>query len=483
MNNYRYTLDKSSKKFLCPQCNKKRFVRYIDNETKEYLPNEFGTCDRLVNCGYDNNPYKARYHKSELAKNGKNWQSNLLMNVKVENAKTCKNLRKTTETYGNLHLCEPIPENVLLHTLKDYDNNNFIQYLCSRYGADTITKQIEAYFVGTVGQYTSFAYIDKKGVCRAISLIEYDKQGKRRKNDVKQARNIHTFLQAEYKRRNQTLPNWLQNYLQNERKFSCLFGEHLINLPSNLNKPIAVVEAPKTAFIASIVYDTYTWVAAGALNYLTMDRLRAIQGREVYLFPDTSLDSIAFNLWNDKAKQYGFSCIDILEYITTNEEKIEGYDLADYLLKYEFAHKDLRIQAINSGNLQDCVLMKKEDQGAVRSNFRSGPEILNVVNGPTIELFENENPTSNIGNYSELTTNEGEVNRSIMNYNKMAYVDTNGILYIPTPPLHKIFTRYSKGVAAYNNRTQIPDFIEILPTGTKKVLINPKTLTILTPIE
>ena len=70
MSNYKYILDKSSKKYVCPQCNKKRFVRYIDTETKEYLPNEFGTCDRLINCGYGNNPYKAGYHKSELAKNG-----------------------------------------------------------------------------------------------------------------------------------------------------------------------------------------------------------------------------------------------------------------------------------------------------------------------------------------------------------------------------------------------------------------------------
>jgi len=29
MNEYRYILDKSSKKFVCPDCNEKRLVRYM----------------------------------------------------------------------------------------------------------------------------------------------------------------------------------------------------------------------------------------------------------------------------------------------------------------------------------------------------------------------------------------------------------------------------------------------------------------------
>ena len=277
---------------------------------------------------------------------------------KVLTSKTCenlqrvtksyKNLQRITETYGNLRVPEPIPENVLLHTLKDYGKNNFIQYLCTRYGTDAIKKQIEAYFVGTVSRYTSFAYIDKNGICRAISLIEYDINGKRKKDGIKQARNIHTFLQVEYNRRNQTPPDWLNRYLQNESKFTCLYGEHLISQPNNQYKPIAVVEAPKTAFIASLVYDAFIWVAVGALTYLTQERTKAIQGREVYLFPDTSTDGKAFHLWNEKAKQYGFTCIDILENIGTNDEKMNGYDLADYILEYEFANMNLGA----NGNVQ-----------------------------------------------------------------------------------------------------------------------------------
>ena len=61
--NYRYSLDRSSKKFTCPECRQKRFVRYVDAETDEYLPEQFGRCDREVNCGYHQNPYTNKYKR------------------------------------------------------------------------------------------------------------------------------------------------------------------------------------------------------------------------------------------------------------------------------------------------------------------------------------------------------------------------------------------------------------------------------------
>ena len=55
MKQYKYTLDKSSKKFICPNCNSKSFVLYVDNETQSYL-NDFGRCDRETNCGHHKAP-------------------------------------------------------------------------------------------------------------------------------------------------------------------------------------------------------------------------------------------------------------------------------------------------------------------------------------------------------------------------------------------------------------------------------------------
>ena len=52
----KYYFDKSSKKFNCPKCNKKRFVRFVSAETNEYLVEGFGKCDRESSCGYFKKP-------------------------------------------------------------------------------------------------------------------------------------------------------------------------------------------------------------------------------------------------------------------------------------------------------------------------------------------------------------------------------------------------------------------------------------------
>ncbi|PZF74678.1 PG0870-related protein [Taibaiella soli] len=66
---YTYTLDnrKPHKKFKCPNCGEqKSFVRYIDRTTDNYLPEQYGKCDREINCGYHNNPYKDGYAKENM---------------------------------------------------------------------------------------------------------------------------------------------------------------------------------------------------------------------------------------------------------------------------------------------------------------------------------------------------------------------------------------------------------------------------------
>ena len=65
MNKYRYTLEKGSKKHYCPNCGKKSLKRYIDIETGNYLPEQYGRCNHENSCSphYHLNPYLDGYAK------------------------------------------------------------------------------------------------------------------------------------------------------------------------------------------------------------------------------------------------------------------------------------------------------------------------------------------------------------------------------------------------------------------------------------
>ena len=52
----RFELEKSSKKYNCPSCSNKRFVRYVNQQTNEHISFDVGRCDRESSCGYHFTP-------------------------------------------------------------------------------------------------------------------------------------------------------------------------------------------------------------------------------------------------------------------------------------------------------------------------------------------------------------------------------------------------------------------------------------------
>ena len=60
METFKYSLEVGSKKYVCPSCNKKTFVFYVDKETGNYLTNDYGRCDREQNCNYHKAPPKGK---------------------------------------------------------------------------------------------------------------------------------------------------------------------------------------------------------------------------------------------------------------------------------------------------------------------------------------------------------------------------------------------------------------------------------------
>ena len=329
MSDFRYQFKKyktPSDKEQCPVClHKKTWTRYTDTTTGELLPAEYGKCERANSCSHALSPYQDGFAKDvneqERANRPANW--------------------KPTKRPAPVKRPTPprvfIPDELKAASLRGYEQNSFVKYLHTLFDADDVAEVVARYQVGTSSHWkgaTVFWDIDLNGQVRAGQIKDFDQQGHTVKDPLpdgtKKSRTtwVHSILQ-----RQQTPPNWLSAYLNQENKASCLFGEHLLN--HEASKTVAVCESPKTAIIASLYFPQFVWVAVGALDYLTADRCRALQGRNVVLFPDLK----GFDRWQKKADELSggrWVVSDFLETHATEAQRKGGLDLADYLPSYYY---------------------------------------------------------------------------------------------------------------------------------------------------
>jgi hypothetical protein len=324
---YQYILEKGSKKFHCPNCQKKRFVRYIDTSTNEYLPYEYGICDRIENCGYISNPYKDGFH------------------IGKENIQFVKSIPQKTKPLT------PFSKEMYLRTLKGYENNNFLNNLMQRviypFNPADIETIISLYGLGTIERGNlkgalTIPFIDENNVIRAVQVKQFDDE-----NHTILTTFLHSIIERHFNKVNKNLPQWLIDYNNNETKVSCLFGEHLLN--KYPNNPIALVEAPKTAIYGTLYFgnpnneNNLLWLAVYNLSSLNSRKCKPLRNRKVILFPDLSIEGKAFNLWSERATRIAkdvegiqISISDLLEKEGTEQDRKEGKDLADYLIKLDW---------------------------------------------------------------------------------------------------------------------------------------------------
>ncbi len=438
MNAYRYTLDKSSKKFICPACNKKRFVRYIDTMTGNYLPEQYGRCDREVDCCYHLNPYSDGYAKLINEKeNGKptnfNYQKKNFIYSKPE-TKT-----ETEHVYFDL--------DTFKQTLKGYENNVFIQNLLCNipypFNTSDIEKVISMYGLGTIteGYMTgavSFPFIDKNKNVRAVQVKQFDKENHTTKTNF-----LHAIIEKEYIQNKKELPKWLQLYIKNEKKVTCLFGEHLLS--KYPNNPIALVEAPKTAIYGTLYFgfpeneNDLLWLAVYNKSSFSFDKIISLKGRFVYVFPDLSKDGNTFKEWKEKANEFEqrlngtqFKVFDLLEKIASEADKIKGYDIADFLIKQdwrEYRKAFNKAKAIEQPEIKQPKIVKPEKVteitkvAAINQNDFSNDNDISELENPFIDyepqpeivteapkakhekkLFFNSTDVSELENFFENTT-------------------------------------------------------------------------------
>jgi len=329
-------LEKGSKKYCCPECAKMRFVRYIDTETGEYLPSQYGRCDRESKCKYHLNPYLDGYAKT-----------------KSDHSETINIWKPKLKKPSPIPDPVFIPVKVFKETLQSeqYEQNTFIQNLLTKvafpFEAKDVEKVISLYYLGTVPNgyragANTFPFIDLGGNIRAIQVKQFDETNHTTGTDF-----LHSIIEKYYTRNNNPLPEWLDAYIKQDKRVSCLFGEHLLNkYPLN---PVALVEAPKTAVYCTLYFGfpvlpkNIIWLAVYNKSSFSFEKMKPLQGRDIFTFPDLSKDGSTFNEWKQKAKEIEnrlpgtrFIFSDLLEQFAPEADKKEGYDLADYLIKQDW---------------------------------------------------------------------------------------------------------------------------------------------------
>lgn len=327
---FEFELEKGSKKFACPNCNAPtKFKRYVRRATGEYAPLEFGRCDRESNCGYHRYPSKEYFADNPQTQNGKTDKNghykkggNTGISNYVLTDKNAVAVKYEAETLPKKP--DYISNDVLLRTLTGFDRNAFVQFLLNLFPEDTKTvwQTVKDYFIGTSKDgKTIFWQIDQSRRIRTGKMIAYESETGKRRKDVS--------------------PNWTHAALKRARLLKqdfnlmqCFFGEHLLRFDSQ--KPVAIVEAEKTAVIASICFPEFVWLAIGSKQSLKCDRLKRLSKRKIVLYPDAD----GFALWQEiafEARQNALTVkvSNLIERCGTDAEKGKGFDLADYLISQQ----------------------------------------------------------------------------------------------------------------------------------------------------
>lgn len=319
MKTYKYKLDKSSKKYICPGCEKKTFVRFVDSVTGEFQPELYGRCDREDNCGY------FMYPKSD-------W---------IDSANLTKSLAIRRESQLPVNRKQVfIPSEALKATLGGYNDCTFFTYLSNRGVPDNLLEEIiSMYLLGTIqsghlrGALT-IPYINENDQVAFVQVKQFDERNKTVKTSA-----LHSLIKD--KPGNQ----WVEEYEKNELKVSCFFGAHLLKkYPKN---PIVLVEAPKTAIYGTCYYgvpkddNDLLWLAVYNKSSLTEDKFKVLKGRNIVVFPDLSANSGTYNEWKKKVVQFANKLPktkvlvnDFLEQYAPNELRQAGGDFADYLSQF-----------------------------------------------------------------------------------------------------------------------------------------------------
>lgn len=334
MTEYRFSLQKYKRgtKLSCPNCGKKQcFVKYIDNQGEIVFPDYVGRCDHEQSCQY-------HYTPSDYFKDNPDYDKR--SSIKASNPKPC--LSPPTSFIDN---------ELMERSLTNYAMNPLYIYLSGVLGKDETSRIFQLYHVGTSkkwGGSTVYWQIDWQGNVRTGKIMLYDNTTGHR---IKEPRSYVSWVHTELN---------LQDYHLKQ----CFFGEHLLS--ENPTKFVAIVESEKSALIATHYMPDFIWLATGGMHGCFKPNVVSIlKGRSVMLCPDLG----AKEVWQAKMPLLTSVCpkvvlSDSLEQCATNEQRKNGLDIADFLLKTATPTMLLQKMIKRNPNLQtliDCLHLELVD--------------------------------------------------------------------------------------------------------------------------
>ena len=193
------------------------------------------------------------------------------------------------------------------------NENNLLLYLRTKYGDIKTDIVKRMYYIGTSRDLGTVFWSINRAKKVQKAKVSYYKPNGRRTNRFK-------------------VP-----YKNEDGYYSCLFGEHLLDVIENKEKAVMLVESEKTAIVCAMHYPEYIWLAYGGITALTNEKIQVLIGRKVILIPDMSEKAVA--IMTKKISEFEERQIDVkiwdLTYGKTDKELMESgwynSDLEDVL--------------------------------------------------------------------------------------------------------------------------------------------------------
>lgn len=274
-----------SSRHQCPKCGDKTSFAYYVDENGNILDKSCGRCNHESSCGYHYTP-KEYFQDNKLFE-----PTPIYRPTKPVEQKPISYLEKELVS-KSLSTC-----------------NRLMYYLCGYFTVNQMMMAAALYFMGSTRNGEVVWYqIDEAMKVRSGKIISYKDNGHRDKDAG---------------------VNWVHSrlHIPDYNLSQCLFGLHLIN---KFDKPIAVVESEKSAFICSMIDNRFLWLAIGGKSQLSEERLRPIKNRRIILHPDND----GIQEWTKKADELnrrGFN-IKVSQFVANHAVEPTD-DIADILMR------------------------------------------------------------------------------------------------------------------------------------------------------